>query len=544
MTRRTFISGAVACAGLSGWSKADVPLVRGGLMTDTHVRPASGSFVLLEKAYAFFRSRGVDFILNDGDVADAYSPEAYRRYREVSSHAYAGSASRPVEIFAWANHDRMGNVLPGDTAPYAAAFADFRRQLGFSHDMYARFAFGGFTFLLFPQWLDGKRYETAIAEACRATPDKPVFVFDHEPPFGTVAASTRFGSGVRRRILSKYPQVINVSGHAHSSLLDETNIWQGGFTAVGLGCLTSFDGILTGRTEPAATNDCVALLELYHDRAVFRRFSLADEKEIGSDDPWTVSWPRTEDIYAPQRQSVRRPLPEFPAGARLTVCPDRVHGGLKTAVPRASMPETVSLYRFEYACKSAGGDWRVFARRERRGEYWKRPSARQDRIEDVLPWPFCDSDAPVRVTVVPVDFWGRQGPALEGEAQFAGRSSACLWEGLPRGLEGKGLVPFAGNASFPLAERLPEFLPAESWLVADLSLSDVQGGTMLFACEVGNFWSGGRCGVPAGASCLRYAFRLPQDAGGKSYQLVMRYGRGNIRVDRVRLVVAKSEGRT
>ena len=535
MTRRTFIMGAFACA-VAQVKARGVPLVRGGLMTDTHVRPTAASFALLEKAYRMFRARGVDFILNNGDVADVYSQEAYARYRYVADRIYANAARRPLEIFTWANHDRMGNAHPGDSAPYPAAFADFRKQLGFAHDMYARFDLGGFVFLLFPQWPDWKRYEREIAAACRETPDKPVFVFDHEPPFGTVTASTRFGNVTRRRILAKYPQVVNVSGHAHSSLRDETNIWQGGFTAVGLGCLTSFDGILTGCSEAPGRNDCVVLFELYSNCAVFRRFSLSDGTEIGAGSPWTIIWPRKDEDYAPSRRAVKFSLPGFVSNARLSVEKDVSCGGLRASVPVVLNPETVALYRFEYSMPSDNGKWRVFARHERRGEYWKARPARKLIVEDLLPWPVCAAGSPVRVAVVPVDFWGRAGMALTCESRFEGRPCRCRWETLPTGLSSQGTVPFAGNAAFPLPMPIPSDLVSGSWLVVDAELDEVQDGTMLFACEVGNFWRGDRCGVPAGKSRHRYAFALSPDAAGKSYQLVMRYGRGRVRFGNVCLV--------
>jgi len=70
------------------------------------------------------------------------------------------------------------------------------------------------------------------------TPDKPIFVFQHEPPRDTMVGSGSASSDqLLTRLLKEYPQVIDFSGHTHVSTTHPQIIWQGGFTAINTGSL-------------------------------------------------------------------------------------------------------------------------------------------------------------------------------------------------------------------------------------------------------------------------------------------------------------------
>ena len=59
---------------------AEKPLVRVGLMTDTHVTPRISSCSSLKKALQIFKANNVDLIVNSGDVADTHKAQAYKNY--------------------------------------------------------------------------------------------------------------------------------------------------------------------------------------------------------------------------------------------------------------------------------------------------------------------------------------------------------------------------------------------------------------------------------------------------------------------------------
>ncbi len=89
------------------------------------------------------------------------------------------------------------------------------------------------------EWL-----EERLAAATKENPDKPVFVYNHPSPTLTVYGSVNWSDLSLRKVLSKYPQVVDFSGHSHYAASDPRSVWQGSFTAVGCGSLSAFMGNL------------------------------------------------------------------------------------------------------------------------------------------------------------------------------------------------------------------------------------------------------------------------------------------------------------
>ena len=94
--------------------------------------------------------------------------------------------------------------------------------------------------------------------ASESGPDTPIIVFRHHHIKDTVYVSSEWyadTSSVIKKILEKYPQVIDFSGHSHGPVNNPTSIWQGGFTALGTGTLSYFEmtsGMSYGTIPPNA----------------------------------------------------------------------------------------------------------------------------------------------------------------------------------------------------------------------------------------------------------------------------------------------------
>ncbi len=98
---------------------------------------------------------------------------------------------------------------------------------------------------------DGKKFSgklnwlRAEIEAAAAEDNKkPIFVFQHPAPFGTVYGSVNWGDADIKKVLKAFPQVVNFSGHSHYAPSDPRSVWQGSFTAAGCGSLSAFMGNL------------------------------------------------------------------------------------------------------------------------------------------------------------------------------------------------------------------------------------------------------------------------------------------------------------
>ncbi len=95
------------------------------------------------------------------------------------------------------------------------------------------------------QWLDNE-----IKKAVEEDNTKPIFVFQHQHVSKTVYGSEKlWGLPDLREVLSKYPQVIDFSGHSHFPINDPRSMWQGDFTALGTGTLSYFELELEGQYE-------------------------------------------------------------------------------------------------------------------------------------------------------------------------------------------------------------------------------------------------------------------------------------------------------
>lgn len=193
----------------------------------------------------------------NGDLGDGM-PGDYETLRRL-----IGSLPHPAPLFynignheyykAW--HDTDGyqsNSFPNGETEQASQqrFLDFAGRKKLYEDAWVsgyHFIFlGSEHYLQFDPnvregaWLSDDQLawlEKTLAD--REKPDKPIFVFLHQPLPGTVAGSQTYGN-IRsviqherlRAILEKHPQSILFSGHTHWELRSERTVWRNGFTMV------------------------------------------------------------------------------------------------------------------------------------------------------------------------------------------------------------------------------------------------------------------------------------------------------------------------
>ncbi len=291
------------------------PVMRIGVVTDTHVKKSKNSCELLKGAFKVFKQHHAKMIINVGDIADVYNEQAYRNYRDTVSEVFPDAATRPLELFVYANHDVIGRKKEN---PFKV-FKDVKKHLHISHDPYHIQEFKGYYFLIVPQFVNMKIYSEMLKEVAAKAGDKPFFVIDHIPAPNTTNGAG--GNSKRKELLSKYPQTVVLCGHAHSTLTNERAIWQGEYTAVNAGALHTYGIALQGVPRQTFPGDMFLLLEVYKDKLVFRRFSASTQKEYKADAPWSIPLPfdpktapyRTEKRYAEEI------APEFAPGSAVKI---------------------------------------------------------------------------------------------------------------------------------------------------------------------------------------------------------------------------------
>jgi len=432
LTRKSFLGSLASCgafAALAPWDAladtADTRVLRFGVMSDTHVGKTYESCWMVRNTIDLFKREGCELVINNGDIADWHYPTGYEALRRIYDEAYAGQVP-PQEIWIYAWHDVFnwkGHPRSQVRQDVPACWPDVKRQLRIPHNHTDKLVIKGYTFLVFPQWLLGRdgfpsvaEYEKAIADACAANPDKPVFIVDHIPPRDTSPDSKNWGDAERRRVLDKYPQVIQFAGHTHGDVRSDLQIWQGNFTVVNAGCQNRWSAGLAANPDDRHSAYSALTVDVCPDRLVIRRWDIRNQAEVA--EPWIVPLPFAAASAPWNRAHMRTSAkaPVFPAGADLAIAASRNSKGFlgfEFSFPEASSAER---YRLE-AQVEAAGEWKPLVWLEILGQWNLPPAERKARLAYVFPEAYFEPSKRYRFTVTPIGSFGQQGSSLTVEAR-------------------------------------------------------------------------------------------------------------------------------
>ena len=405
--KKTIICGLCALAAVVMVAE---PVMRVGIITDTHVTPKMESCKLLKEALILFKNHKVDMIVNTGDIADRYHEQAYRNYRETVNEVFTDIKNKPREIFVYANHD----TIDRERDSRWQVFKDVKELLEIPNDPYEIITLKGYTFLVIPQFMNHERYTKMLDNAVAENPGKPIFIFDHVPAANTVYDSGTWGERKRRRILDQYPQAVQISGHVHGTLTNELNIWQDKFTAVNSGGLAYWHGIVTGGEPLHKYSDMALILEIYPEKLVFRRFFSITKEEYKANDPWIVPVPFDPETapYNLERRKADSAAPEFPSDAAVTV--EHNPGDIKLTFPRALHKDGVFTYTIELFRK-VDGSWKKWARKDQMGSFMLPENQRPAKVNQSFSIGYFDAGNDYKVSIAPVNFYGKAGKEISAE---------------------------------------------------------------------------------------------------------------------------------
>ena len=387
---------------------AEQPVMRIGVVTDTHVTEKTGTLIPLRAAYKLFRDNKVDLIINAGDIADVYNVNAYKLYRKTVNEVYDGT-KMPQEIFAYANHDR---IRRGKESVWEV-FKDVKKHLGIPNEPHDFVVVKGYPFVVVPQYADFGIYKKLLERAVREFPGKPVFVVDHIPPSKTIYKS-RMRADARYDLLCKFPQAVVFCGHIHNTLLNERAIWQGAFTAVNAGCLQVWRPMLIGTQTVPIRSDMALVVELYKDKAVLRRFDVMKQTEVKKTTPWTIPFPHDPNNapYSIARRKKESSAPEFAAGSKISVSVGKEQ--VSVAFPRTVHPDGALFYKVELCCMD-NGKWSRTSFQNAVGDFMLSKEERSINALFTFSIGYFDAGRKYRVTIVPVHFFGKEGKPLSAE---------------------------------------------------------------------------------------------------------------------------------
>lgn len=216
-----------------------VPEVRIVAFTDTHNENENVKQAI-NAAYALFEDDGqyygVDAFFGLGDFTSVGGENDFIEYKKALDECV-----REDTI--------MINVLGNHEMKTAEAPEYFVKHFG--HEVNTVTEINGFTCIAFSgerwltewtvspdsiKWLSGE-----VEKAEKTAGDKPIFVFQHPHPFGTVYGSTIWCNPQINTAFAGHSKVINFSGHSHFPMNDPRSINQSTYTSVGVGAMARFE---------------------------------------------------------------------------------------------------------------------------------------------------------------------------------------------------------------------------------------------------------------------------------------------------------------
>lgn len=349
-TRKRFIvcGAASAAVGASFAFEGRKPLLRIGAMSDNHLHPnRKETHEKTSACFRLFRKMGVDIVVDTGDIADLSHVSELEYFRACFDDNFSGTATVP--FFCVANHDY--NYLPNTKRNDPAVIAAAAKALGMD-SVNPCACVKGYRFVSYFQHEKIDVLERNIRDAIAANEgSRPVFVVTHVPPFETTTATSHWSSREIRRVLDKYPQIVNLTGHIHTAITWAANIWQGEFTSINLGAHAQYSNPIGGEAM---------VLDVFDDRIDVRRYEAISGREIGADDRWSIPLPLDpkHGPYSFERRKKANPPPCFRDGSTATYSQsgDGASGVLSFTAARPL--GKAYRYHVRIESQSADGAWR------------------------------------------------------------------------------------------------------------------------------------------------------------------------------------------
>lgn len=257
----------------------------------------------LKKALTVIKNNGVDMILFAGDIGDLGTRFAFQTYVDAIDEVFGDD--KPIVQTIMGNHDYW-NKNASTAINHIRAFEDITGQSPWTHYVVNGYHFIGASpnygsmssaYSITARWLD-KELEKASADS----EGKPIIVMTHNQPKDTSYGSEDWGDSTLNKVLSKYPNVINFSGHVHYSLLDERSIWQGEYTVINTQSLSYTEleqGKENGTVPPNADATPMGYIMEFSDKSIdIHRVNFADGNmgyEEKTDMLWSFSLPYEND---------------------------------------------------------------------------------------------------------------------------------------------------------------------------------------------------------------------------------------------------------
>ena len=332
------------------------PTVRFIVFTDTHTENENLADAI-DTAYELFDNektyKGVDAFIGLGDFSSIGSEEDYKAFTDtLKEHVREETVCLNVN----GNHEMKNKN-------YKELYEKY-----FPDDLNTVTEINGFKFIVF----SGERSLTEwtftpgsliwlsdeIHEAEKTAEDKPVFVFQHPHPFGTVYGSSIWCTPQLNPVFSGHNKVINFSGHSHFPFNDPRSINQTTYTSVGVGAMARFEldkDYIWGQHPEGYENAAqICVVEADNDGSVrIRGYDLLSDSFFNE---YYIENINEEDDFAYTYKNMKAhdKAPVFPEKSKASAIVDE-NGDYRISFTHADVPEGFIVHEYKISISDKNG---------------------------------------------------------------------------------------------------------------------------------------------------------------------------------------------
>lgn len=381
MNRREFLQRSTALAGaayLGTPALAEKIATLGepnliiGIVSDIHLTEANTAETFIH-TLEYFREQNVDGVIVAGDMADqGLIPQLQvvaDAWFQVFPNNKGLNGKETAQLFIYGNHDTDGYTWGSTISSVGSETAQAqgigkRRAEAWEQCFKEPYqpiwmkSIKGYHFIG-AHW-ENQNHISGLADFLQKhdselTADgKPFFYIQHPHPKDTCNCAWAWGrdDGTVTKLLSKYPNAIAFSGHSHSPLDDDRNLWQGSFTSIGTSSLKYLypmparentyqdDWSAKPPSQMQKMNPSDGrqgmIMRVYDDAITFEKREFVYDEPIG--DAWYLPWPisATQPLSYENRAKVAA-IPQFPADTKATVTAGNGTDRYGTAQPQVTV---------------------------------------------------------------------------------------------------------------------------------------------------------------------------------------------------------------
>ena len=285
-----------------------------------------------KKSLEILKEQKINVLIIDGDIVNVGYELGYDNYLKQFNSVYGNEKKENVPILnlVMGNHDywlKGGRpaTVPTEIEEKQKLFEEKTKEKPFSHKVINGYHFINWSCengTLEEPITNNEWFEKEIEKALENNKTKPIFVTTHFPPKNTVYGSQEWGDERLNKYFKKYPQIINISGHSHYSLIDERSIYQKDYTAIQTQSLSYIElesGKVNGtiprdeyNNEMISTNNSMGLICKVDDKkVVIKRISFEKNKFYGND--WIIDVPidKNNFKYIHEEMEKKSNIPKF-----------------------------------------------------------------------------------------------------------------------------------------------------------------------------------------------------------------------------------------